>query len=90
MSCTSVCTSFMRYFFCVKVKATEREKQEEERSQTQNEDNRHATRHQVHDHSIIIIQYVLGFYKFNRLFISVFVDHTVCTYVPICLEQYFT
>ncbi|XP_072523524.1 histone acetyltransferase KAT7 [Salminus brasiliensis] len=30
-----------------KVKATEREKQEEERSQTQNEDNRHATRHQA-------------------------------------------
>lgn len=30
-----------------KVKATEREKQEDERSQTQNEDNRHATRHQA-------------------------------------------
>ncbi|KAK3529433.1 hypothetical protein QTP70_031110 [Hemibagrus guttatus] len=30
-----------------KVKATEREKQEEERSQTQNEENRHATRHQA-------------------------------------------
>ncbi|XP_060795544.1 histone acetyltransferase KAT7 isoform X2 [Neoarius graeffei] len=30
-----------------KVKATEREKQEEERSQTQNEDTRHATRHQA-------------------------------------------
>lgn len=35
-------------FFSLKVKATEREKQEEERSQTQNEENRHATRHQVH------------------------------------------
>ncbi|KAI4898169.1 hypothetical protein NFI96_016257, partial [Prochilodus magdalenae] len=30
-----------------KVKATERDKQEEERSQSQNEDNRHATRHQA-------------------------------------------
>ncbi|KAG7325537.1 hypothetical protein KOW79_011853 [Hemibagrus wyckioides] len=30
-----------------KVKASEREKQEEERSQTQNEENRHATRHQA-------------------------------------------
>ncbi|XP_046710378.1 histone acetyltransferase KAT7 isoform X1 [Silurus meridionalis] len=30
-----------------KVKATEREKQDEERSQTQNEENRHATRHQA-------------------------------------------
>jgi len=29
------------------VKAIEREKQEEERSQGQNEENRHATRHQV-------------------------------------------
>lgn len=37
-------------FFGGKVKATEREKQEEERSQTQNEDTRHATRHQVHDY----------------------------------------
>ncbi|KAL6474728.1 hypothetical protein MHYP_G00157680 [Metynnis hypsauchen] len=30
-----------------KVKATERDKQEEERNQSQNEDNRHATRHQA-------------------------------------------
>lgn len=53
LSC--ICPSFFNtvgVFFTpprLKVKATEREKQEEERGQTQNEDNRHATRHQVHD-----------------------------------------
>lgn len=34
-------------FVFEQVKAIEREKQEEERSQGQNEENRHATRHQV-------------------------------------------
>lgn len=43
----------------VKVKASEREKQEEERSQTQNEENRHATRHQVF-HSLKKVVYYKG------------------------------
>lgn len=41
------CVLYCCVFVFEQVKAIEREKQEEERSQGQNEENRHATRHQV-------------------------------------------